>query len=210
MSLVSHTDLILPGSVGNLQAVLAVPQAPLQGAGVICHPHPLFSGTMNSKIVTTLEKIFLACGVAALRFNFRGVGTSEGHYDQCIGEVDDALAAVDWLKNRYPQLPIWLAGFSFGGSVAIRAATRYPASRLITVAPSIINFSITQEEKVACPWIIVQGEGDDIVPESAVLAWAQQRPERPPVMLIPQAGHFFHGRLSDLRMRVLEALNAMV
>jgi hypothetical protein len=161
---------------------------------------------MKSKIVTTLEKVFLASHAISVRFNFRGVGKSEGQFDQGVGEIEDALAIIQWVATHHPQLPVWLAGFSFGGYVALRMAGKHPVSQLITVSPSVKNFSIPDSLKITCPWIVVQGGNDDIVPEQDVLEWVETRPEKPQVIFMPEAGHFFHGRLIELRDLILEAL----
>lgn len=199
----------LSGPVGPLQAVLSASAdgiAP-KAVALICHPHPQFDGTMDNKVVTTLAKAFNALGVPALRFNFRSVGSSSGEYAGGVGEVDDALAALDWLVEQYPNTPLWLAGFSFGGGVAVQAATQRPVARLITVAPS---FQQVPDEVAApdCPWLLLHGDADDVVPFADTSASVVAMDAEPEVMLFQHVGHFFHGNLGPLGDAVTDWLEA--
>jgi uncharacterized protein len=171
---------------------------------VICHPHPQHGGTMDNKVVQTLARALRQTGYCTVRFNFRGVGTSQGHWDGGRGEVDDALAVI--AAQRAPGLPLVLAGFSFGAYVAAEAAARLPeddrAERLVLVGPS------TQKQPMqAVPddTLVVHGELDDVVPLSATLAWAH--PQSLPVVVVPGGGHFFHGQLGLLKSIVLRSFN---
>jgi hypothetical protein len=168
---------------------------------------------MDNKVVYTVARAFEQLGAPAIRFNFRGVGGSSGSYDEGRGEGEDALAVIAWGRQRWPDTPLWLAGFSFGGAVALRVAQLGAPQRLVLVAPGITrleraDFDAARAAEPACPWLIVQGEADDVVPAPAVLAWAAgRRPlpgvARPEVTLLPEAGHFFHGRINELREAVL-------
>lgn len=195
--------LTIPGSSGQLEAVLEIPAGHTgERVGAVCHPHPLHGGTMNNKVVHTLARTFNECGAAAVRFNYRGVGASAGQYDEGRGETDDALAVIDWAAARWPQAQIWLAGFSFGGGVAFRAALRRAGvKRLITIAPAV-----AREEHVAevpaCPWLLVQGDQDEVIETQMVLDWVRRLPRQPQVRVIAEAGHFFHGKLPALREAV--------
>lgn len=191
------------GPAGAIECALDAPAGAPVGVAVICHPHPQFGGTMDNKVVQTLARTFLQLGLRTARFNFRGVGGSEGHYDEGRGEVDDALAVI--AAQRDPALPFMLAGFSFGAYVASQAATRLPddakPTRLVLVGPS------TQKQQmptVPADTIVVHGEADDVVPLSATLDWA--RPQVLPVIVLPGVGHFFHGQLSLLKDVVLRQL----
>jgi len=158
---------------------------------------------MQNKVVTSLSRAFCALGAAALRFNFRGVGGSAGHYDGTSGEVEDALAAIDWVRGEWPGLPLHLAGFSFGGAVAVRAAGLRPTHTLVTIAPAVHRMP-SMDARPDCEWLIIQGDGDDVVSPDAVRSWARAFVPPPELVLIPGAGHFFHGRLVELR-EVVEA-----
>lgn len=190
----------VPGPVGNLEAIVETPVAaePL-GVVVVCHPHPQYGGTMHNKVAHTLARAFVRLGFAALRFNFRGTEGSEGEYDDGIGELDDALAALRWMRGEFTDGPIWMAGFSFGAAIALRAAIAEPVDGLVTVAPAVSRFASGLTSQPECPWLIVQGDQDDVVDIEATIAWFNELLPGPELAVIPQAEHFFHGKLVDLR-----------
>jgi alpha/beta superfamily hydrolase len=205
---------MIPGPAGGLQALIETP-VPAGGApalvtafAVVCHPHPLFGGTMDNKVVYTVARAFEQRGAPAIRFNFRGVGTSEGSHDEGRGELEDALAVIAYGRARWPQAALWLGGFSFGGAVAVLAAAAAPPARLVLVAPGITKIDVTQAAPPACPWLIVQGDADEVVPAAVVLAWAAALRPAPSVKVLAGAGHFFHGRINELRDAVLEFMAA--
>lgn len=194
----------LRGPAGALEALLSEPED-AQGAGavaVVCHPHPLHQGTMNNKVVHMLVRTFAQSGIPALRFNFRGVGTSAGAYDEGEGETDDALAAADWLTGRHQGAALWLAGFSFGGYVALRAAGARPCRGLVTVAPAVQRRGFAALVAPPCPWLVVHGDVDEVVPVDEVLAWVNGLYPGPELSVIAGASHFFHGKLTGLRESV--------
>lgn len=209
-------SLLIDGPAGHIEVVVEDPADPvaLRGLAVIAHPHPLMGGTMDNKVVHTLVRAFALAGWRAVRFNFRGVGRSEGQYDEGRGEATDMLAVVAHHLSD-PALagkPLALAGFSFGGYVAAQAASRLlqaaadqPAVRapstLVLVSPAASRFDVPA---VPAHTLVVQGEADDVVPLSAILDWA--RPQQLPVTVVPGAGHFFHGQLGGLREIVLRHL----
>jgi uncharacterized protein len=199
----------IPGPAGDLEALLETPQ-PETGAlpavrafAVVCHPHPLYGGTMDNKVVYTLARAFQQCGSPAIRFNYRGVGSSGGTYDEGRGESADALAVIAYGRKRWPQAALWLGGFSFGGAVAVRAAGKSDPKRVVLVAPAIGRLDVSAEPQPGCPWLIVQGEADDMVPSAEVIAWAGTLTPPPALTLLPATGHFFHGRINELRAAVL-------
>lgn len=214
--------LVLEGPAGGLQTLIETPTGEAGEAltvpafAVVCHPHPLYGGTLDNKVVYTVARAIEQLGVPAIRFNFRGVGASEGTYDEGRGESDDARAVIAFGRRRWPQATLWLAGFSFGGAVAARIAAETHAARLVLVAPGITrleraDFDAARVAVPACPWLIVQGDADDVVPAPAVLEWARTRTPPPPVpapqlAVLAGAGHFFHGRLNELREAVLAFL----
>jgi alpha/beta superfamily hydrolase len=173
---------------------------------VVCHPHPLYGGTLDNKVVYTLARAFVELGVPSIRFNFRGVGGSAGRYDEGRGETADALAVIAYGRERWPDASLWLAGFSFGGAVAVRAAAQARPERLVTVAPGITRVAMEGVDSPSCPWLIVQGDADDVIEPAAVREWASRQSLAPTVRLLPGAGHFFHGRLHELRGIVLDFL----
>ena len=183
-----------------LEAVLELPTDPIAGRiAVVCHPHPLHQGTMHNKVVHTLARAAVGLGAPALRFNFRGVGKSEGVHADGLGETDDALAAIAWLRTRHPAAELWLMGFSFGAMVALRAAVVGAPARLVTVAPAVTRFRADHPVTPLMPWLLVQGEADELVDAAAVRAWAVTQRPAPELVLLPGVSHFFHGHLHELR-----------
>jgi alpha/beta superfamily hydrolase len=207
----NEPSFLLPGPVGDLEVVAMPPNPESPGrsaTAIICHPHPLFGGTMTNKVVSTLARTFSDLGLATVRFNFRGVGKSTGTFADGIGEIDDLLAVVEWVKQASPQHEIWLAGFSFGAAVSAHVATRIPVSQLVSIAPPVPRFGLLDLPPVTCPWIVVQGETDDVVQPEAVFNWVATRNPEPQLIRMAGAGHFFHGRLLELRELLVEALSA--
>jgi hypothetical protein len=194
--------LSIQGPEGLIEAVLEAPPGPVRAVAVVCHPHPLHGGTMHNKVVHMLARTFHEQGVTTLRFNYRGVGQSGGQYDEGRGETEDALAALDFLAARAPEAPLWLAGFSFGGAVAFRASSRRPVERLVLVAPAVQRVAATGIVMPACPWLIVQGDQDEVIDPGVVADWVATLPSAPDLVMLAGVGHYFHGRLDDLRSTV--------
>jgi hypothetical protein len=193
----------IAGPAGAIEALLEAPAAgEPPGFGVVCHPHPLFGGAMTNKVVHTVARCWNELGVPTLRFNFRGVGASDGQYDEGRGETDDAVAVIEFGRRRWPGAAVWLAGFSFGAYVALRAAARVRPALLVTVAPPIGRWDFAGFAAPACPWLIVQGDRDELVDAAAVQAWAAEQRPAPRVAVLAGAEHFFHGRLHELREAV--------
>jgi alpha/beta superfamily hydrolase len=207
----SQTEKIqLQGTAGAIVALrdAAAEGVAARGVAVIAHPHPLFGGTMDNKVVQTLARAFVACGWTAVRFNFRGVGGSEGVHDEGRGERDDMLQVIEQLA---PEGPLAIAGFSFGAFVASRAAEQLWAARdirqLVLVGTAAARFSVaTLPPEAHERTMVVHGEQDDTVPLAAVLDWA--RPQSLPVTVVPGGGHFFHGQLPLLKGLVVRHLRA--
>jgi len=203
MKPVPPVALRLTGGAGVLEVVLEDPCGAEPAAfAVVCHPHPLHGGTMHNKVVTTVARTLNELGLPTLRFNFRGVGASEGTHDEGRGEIDDALAVVAEGRRRWPAAALWLAGFSFGGAVALRAAARAdpPPAQLVTVAPALDRYfaSAGDVPDPRCPWLLIQGDADEVIDGAAVLRLARTLPKPPRIVELPGVGHFFHGRLNDL------------
>jgi uncharacterized protein len=195
--------LTIAGPAGALEAVADTP-AGFDGArsAVVCHPHPLYGGTMDNKVVTITARALQEAGIATVRFNFRGTGASEGSFDDGRGETEDALAVADWAARRWPGSRQSVAGFSFGAFVAFQLASRRPVERLITIAPPVRRFDFARHPVPPVPWLVIQGDRDELVDVAAVLAWTRTAVPPPTVVVIEGAEHFFHGRLNDLRAAV--------
>jgi alpha/beta superfamily hydrolase len=187
----------IAGPAGVLEAAIDVSAPPAVATAVICHPHPLQQGTMSNKVVTTVARAFARLGADAVRFNFRGVGASAGRYADGVGERDDALAVVAWCRERWPNRPLYLGGFSFGGAVAAAIAARVAPAGLVTVAPPVDRLA-TDFVPPACPWLLIHGAADEVVPLEPVLEWCAKLQAPPRIVLLPGVGHFFHGHLRAL------------
>jgi alpha/beta superfamily hydrolase len=201
--------LALQGTGGALQTVVEVPAGVAAPPAflVVCHPHPLHGGTMDNKVVTTLARTAHELSIPSIRFNYRGVGTSAGTFDKGRGETDDALVAMAHGRSRWPDAALWLAGFSFGGYVALRASTASgvgEVARLVTVAPALAsNYATPRDIEVpGCPWLIVLGDADEVVDPRITLDWVGQLSPPPRLAVLPGVGHFFHGQLSALQQQV--------
>jgi len=206
MSNPSHTEkLFVDGPVGRLEAIFERPRdATAVGSVVVCHPHPQHGGTMHNKVAHTLARAFVRMGFVSLRFNFRGTELSEGEYDEGNGELDDALAAINWMRSSNPPGPLWVAGFSFGAAIAVKAAVATEVDGLISVAPAISRFASGLDAQPDCPWLIVQGDQDELVDVEETVAWFNGLEPGPELLVIPEGEHFFHGRLLELREAVSE------
>jgi len=201
----SHSELTIAGPSGRLEALLESPRdVPPAAIAVVCHPHPVHGGTMQNKVAHTLARSFVAVGMSALRFNFRGVGESEGVFDNGDGEVNDVLAAVEWLRHEAPDLPLWLAGFSFGAAMAIKAAIHCHPAGLISIAPATSRFTGHLDKQPDCPWLILQGDKDELVDVEETIAWINELEPGPELEVFPDTEHFFHGKLKMLREAVEE------
>lgn len=204
-----HTErLTLDGPEGQLEAVLEgdTPENAEKPSllAIICHPHPLFGGDMDNKVVTTLGRAARTVGAVTLRFNFRGVGASQGAYSDGMGETEDLIAVHHWLTARYPGVKVWLAGFSFGCYPAARgaevlAANAMPAAALMLVAPPVHHYDFQSVESCGCPVTVVQGDDDEVVPAGQVFRWSERTPLSPDLIRFPDSGHFYHGHLEQLK-----------
>ena len=200
--------LTLQGPGGVLEALRDEPPGVAKGVAVISHPHPLFGGTMDNKVVQTLARAFVQSGWIAVRYNFRGVGASAGHYDEGRGELQDLLAVV---QQQAGTGAVALAGFSFGAFVTAQAAVQLTAARaveqLVLVGTAASRFQVpVLPQDLHERTLVVHGEQDDTVPLSAVMEWA--RPQSLPVLVVPGGGHFFHGQLPLLKSLVMRHLRA--
>ena len=205
MARVESEQLVLDGPEGDLEALLEIPvdaDAPTAVA-VVCHPHPLEQGTMHNKVAHMLARSFVQLGAPALRFNFRGVGGSDGKFADAVGEVDDTLAALDYMRKRWPDAKLWLGGFSFGSQVSLAAALERQVDWLVTVAPPIRRIDLDNFQRPDCDWLVVQGEADELFDAADVRDWLEALDNPPAMEFFPETSHFFHGKLTKLRDAVI-------
>jgi len=211
----SSLSLMLPGPSGVLQALLSAPRGvAARGVAVICHPHPLYGGTMTNKVVYTLASCAIKAGFYTLRFNYRGVGDSAGSYDGARGETADTLAAVNWLRARLPDLPLLLAGFSFGAYVALKAAASARPAWLVSASLPLGRvrgaFGESDNQPLprhpGCPWLTIHSRDDEVVNYAETLHLLAGYQPAPHIETLDGAGHFYHGRLGDLQRLVLPFL----
>lgn len=197
----TDATLTLPGPAGRIEAVFEAAEAHAQPIlAILCHPLPTEGGTMHNKVVTMAARALRESGVSTLRFNFRGVGASEGAFDDGAGELDDLRAVAAWARERFPDHALWLAGFSFGAWVSLRAAEELGAAALISIAPPVgRSWDFQTIAPPTMPWLVIQGDADEIVDAGAVRDWVTGLPNPPVLVEMPDTSHFFHRKLMDLR-----------
>ena len=207
--LIRETEVFIDGPLGQLEA-LYLDTADATGIALICHPNPVQGGTMLNKVVSTLQRTARDAGLTTLRFNYRGVGQSAGSHDMGSGEVDDAQAVAAWLRERHPQLALTILGLSFGGFVAATLNSRLEAQgvavkHLFMVAPAVMR--ITENMPQHSTLTVIQPETDEVVDPQLVYDWSNNL-ERPHELLkVAECGHFFHGKLTDLKDLLLPRLS---
>lgn len=197
----SHTEFCLNGPAGLLECTANVPEPDVEvpAAIVLSHPHPQHGGTMHNKVVTIMERSMRELGLRTVQFNFRGVGLSQGEHDDGFGEADDLFSVVEWVRHSRPDDDLWLGGFSFGSFVSMRCAQNLQLGQLILVSPPVDRYGFAELEDPGCPWLVVQGDEDDVVNFDSVQLWVESRKSPPKFIAMEQTGHFFHRRLMDLR-----------
>jgi uncharacterized protein len=205
-----NQSLLISGPVGALEVAVDVPEAAeaRRGVVVVCHPNPPDGGTLHNKVVTMAARAFNELGLISVRFNFRGVGHSEGEFDQGRGEVFDLLAVANWAKAQLPHHDLWLAGFSFGSWVALQGARQLYIEQMVSIAPPVGLRDFAGVLPPRCPWLLIQGEDDEIVSSAAVFEWAEKQSPKPNIVRMPETGHFFHRRLLDLRGAIKNGVRA--
>ena len=197
----NDATFLMAGQIGKLEVMTTSPENMEKSmTGIICHPHPLHGGTMHNKVVTTIAKAFDQLGLRTVRFNFRGVGKSEGKYDNAIGETNDLQTIVKWVRYNYPNDEIWLAGFSFGAYIAAKVANvDRTIARLITIAPVLNHSNYITLNNIICPWWLIVGKQDQLVSFTDVKTFVDNSPVAIKFIPIEEANHFFHGILIKLR-----------
>lgn len=207
---INSENIILPGAIGALEACIDSLLDPLsrgQYIAICCHPHPQHGGAMGNKVIYTASRTLASLGVVSIRFNFRGVGKSEGEYAEGIGEQDDLLAVVNWCKQQYPSKKMILCGFSFGSHITAIQASKLKVNGLISIAPPIGRIDLIDKKGLAferpdCPWLIIQGDDDELVDATKVAEWAASFERQPSIIKMPGTTHFFHGKLPLLRTHI--------
>ena len=203
--------LLLPGPAGALEVAVDPPEAdaePRPLVAIVCHPLPTEGGTMHNKVVTMVARSLRELGATTVRFNFRGTGHSEGAFDHGNGELDDLRAVAAWVRERRPHDTLWLAGFSFGAYVSLRAAAELEPALLVSIAPPVSGrgWDFDALALPTMPWLVIQGENDEIVDPQAVYAWLSTLPRQPRLVRMPDTSHFFHRKLMDLRGAVKQGV----
>jgi alpha/beta superfamily hydrolase len=197
---VESSTLALAGPAGALELAVDRAENPRPGVAVVCPTLPTEGGSMHNKVVTMAARALRECGVDTVRFNFRGVGASAGNFDDGEGECDDLRAVAAWVRASRPDAALWLAGFSFGAYVSLRMAAELQPSALLSIAPPVgRSWDFDSIVPPSCPWLVIQGEADEIVDPEAVRAWAESLPQPPQLLRMPDTSHFFHPKLVDLR-----------
>lgn len=198
-------SLTIPVPHGGLEALWEEPDGELRGAALLCHPHPQYGGTMHTKAMYHLARAFNELGVATLRFNFRGVGASSGDFDEGRGERDDARAALDYLKERSPEVPLIMAGFSFGSLVGLSVVAGDPDVRALVglgVPVTLTDVSFLNEE--VRPLLILQAANDQFATPDQVREAVDADRDNVTLVEVPDTGHLFNGQFEFLRRRIRE------
>ena len=209
--LTRETPLVIDGPVGQLEALYLDCDKP-RGLALLCHPNPVQGGTMLNKVVSTLQRTARDAGLVTLRFNYRGTGASAGSHDMGAGEVDDALAAAQWLRAKHPDLPMTLLGFSFGGFVAASLGGRLEArgetlKHVFMIAPAVMRLRDEDALPHNGSLTVIQPETDEVIDPQRVYDWSQQLSRPHELLKVAECGHFFHGKLTDLKDLVLPRLS---
>ena len=208
-----HAPLFLTGPAGRIEAVLDAPETDVTAQpvlAIVCHPLPTEGGTMHNKVVVMAARSLRELGAVTVRFNFRGTGASAGLFDHGDGEVDDLRAVVAWVRAQRPGTQLWLAGFSFGAYVSLRASDSLQPDALVSIAPPAGRWDFASITPPTCPWLVIQGEEDEIVEPQAVYDWIDTLKQPPELIRMPETSHFFHRKLMDLRGAIKHAMKAYV
>ena len=202
MKKTTQQKIFIPGPAGQLEALLSMADDHGDSIGIICHPHPLYGGSMHNKVVHYTARALHKVGMPVLRFNFRGTGRSAGEFDDAVGEADDLKAVVEWLRQQYPSRDLVMAGFSFGSYVAASQAQTLAVTKLISIAPPVNLYDFQKLAPPQMPWLVIMGDADEVVPVLAVRQWLQNEVTARRTVWMPGASHFFHGRLPELARHI--------
>jgi alpha/beta superfamily hydrolase len=204
------STLLLDGPAGALEVAVDRSDCPPRPAtAIVCHPLPTEGGTMHNKVVTMAARALREVGLDTVRFNFRGTGASAGSFDDGVGETGDLLTVAAWVRAQRPDHALWLAGFSFGAYVALRAAAELQPAFMLSIAPPVgRSWDFDTLVLPTCPWLVIQGDADEIVDPQAVRSWVEAMPAPPQLVRMPDTSHFFHRKLLDLRGAIKHGVRA--
>jgi alpha/beta superfamily hydrolase len=192
-------NIFFDGPAGRIEAILKEADGPVERVAIICHPHPLYGGTMNNKVVYRIARVFHEAGFAVLRFNFRGVGLSEGTHDEGLGEEGDLSAAMALVELKFPGAKLWLGGFSFGSAVMLRVGCRDPRPvGLVAAGFPVSKYELPDESRCDKPKLFVQGALDEFGPVNQLEVFVSGLAEPKQLVVIEGADHFFEGHLTEL------------
>jgi len=205
---IPHHHFMFDGPAGKIEALLAAPETEntYNAIAIICHPHPLYEGTLHNKITYMIAKTLTELGIPTLRFNFRGVEKSVGSYSGGVGEKDDLLSAVNKMKQIFPDKELWLGGFSFGSCMALKVCHSLNAAQLFTVAPPVKAEYFTDITPPKCPWLLLQGLADEVVDAQDVINWCSSLDSPPTIKTYEDVGHYFHRRLPEIKNAIINHL----
>lgn len=202
---INSQKVTFQGPIGEIEGILDLPEklsSTPEYFSVNCHPHSLHGGTMTNKVVYTVSRAIAGLGIPSLRFNFRGVGATEGEYDEGKGEQQDLAAAVAWMQTQYPTAKLLLSGFSFGSYVSAFAAKTLSPTLLLSIAPPVQRFDFSLFSQPDSDWTVVIGDKDELVEFTEVKNWVANFDPQLNFIVMEDAGHFFHGRLVELREHI--------
>jgi len=204
------STLLLDGPAGALEVAVDRSDCPPRPAtAIVCHPLPTEGGTMHNKVVTMAARALREVGLDTVRFNFRGTGASAGSFDDGVGETGDLLTVAAWVRAQRPDHALWLAGFSFGAYVALRAAAELQPAFMLSIAPPVgRSWDFDTLVLPTCPWLVIQGDADEIVDPQAVRSWVEAMTAPPQLVRMPDTSHFFHRKLLDLRGAIKHGVRA--
>jgi len=207
---VPHYHFLFDGPDGKLEGLLAAPKKDntYNAFAVVCHPHPLFEGTLHNKVTYIIAKTIIDHGIPTLRFNFRGVEMSKGRFANGIGEKDDLLCAINKMKQIFPNKDLWLGGFSFGACMTLKVCENQNATQLFTVAPPVNADYFTDIIAPTCPWLLLQGLADEVVNAQEVLDWCRHLDSPPETRTFEDIGHYFHRRLPEIKKAMTSHIKA--
>lgn len=200
--------VFIPGPEGNIEASFCIPDSP-NAAVIVCHPHPLYGGTMHNKVVTSIVKAAISCNFATCRFNYRGVGKSQGSYDDAQGEQEDAICVQKWFTSKLGFKKVWLIGFSFGAYIAYKVADKFDLNGLVLVAPAVNNMSYIKDECADTTVWIIHGSEDEITPLGDVVKLQKELALEDRLIVVEGASHFFHGCLIEVMKNITTIISGV-
>lgn len=204
------SKILIDGPVGDLELSVLTPNEPINYVMVICHPNPVQGGTMDNKVVTTVERSCNKLDIISIRFNFRGVGSSEGLHDNGLGEQQDLLSVLKWIKKEFPEKSLILSGFSFGAYVAYRVVNNQQVAGFVCIGAPVTMKHYSWDSLPVCPWIIIHGEEDEVISYEDIVIWHTNLVKKPKLISFEGTTHFFHGKLVLLQETITKFIKETV